>query len=170
MVLPPDAPSIWRSYYPVNPDKRKEGPKEHIGIDIIAPAGTPVIAPADGTVVAAYFEPMYGNHLVLEHGRDEDGRLIQTRFLHLEERHVKEGDALLRGQQIGTMGMTGLLGVGFVHLHYELAREGPDGRITHVNPHLYWMNGPGRVTCFDEAAHWPNQPFRTTYPVPCGSP
>lgn len=167
--LPDNAPSIRRGFHPVPVDKdRRSPPTEHLGIDILGAAGTPVIAPAKGLVASSFFEPMYGNHVVIAHGEDEQGLQVHTRFLHLQKRWVKEGDAVERGQQIGTLGRTGFLAGGITHLHYELAREDPaSGRIKAMDPNAYWVNGAGRVTCFDSSKQWLDEPFSTTYPVVC---
>lgn len=161
--MPPNAPSImnghWADY---------DG---HPGIDIVGPVGSPVIAPADGVVSASYFEPMYGNNLIIDHGRLADGRAVQTRLVHLDERLVDEGDAVVRGQQIGTLGRTGLLAGGIPHLHFEvqLRRPGRFEIYRTENPHRFWVDGPGLVTCYTATADYSAVPFAITYPAPCRS-
>ena len=168
VVLPKNAPAIWQHYlrYPADTEK-KDKVTEHLGIDIIAEVGTPVIAPAKGRVIGSFFEPVYGNHIVIDHGKDEAGLEVNTRFYHLQKRLVRKGDTVVRGQQIGTLGRTGILAGGLPHLHYELAREVSPGRVEAMNPNVYWMDGAGVVTCFDKTKQWADQPFRTVYPVIC---
>jgi murein DD-endopeptidase MepM/ murein hydrolase activator NlpD len=160
-VMPPNAPSImnghWADY---------EG---HAGIDVIGDVGLPVLAPADGVVVGSFLEPMYGHNIVIRHADDADGAAIQTRLVHLDSRLVEEGEQVRRGQQIATLGRTGLLAGGIPHLHFEVQRRPPRPYrlFEPVNPHLYWADGPGFVTCFDPALDFPGEPFLATYPVSC---
>ena len=127
-----------------------------------------MIAPASGTVIKSYFEPVYGRRIVIEHGKDKTGLVIKTNYFHLKKHLVKKGDRVVRGQQIGLLGMTGLL-AGFPHLHFEVQvrniSEHPQFRP--MNPHRFWADGVGIVTCFDNSKHWEEKPFKITYPVPC---
>lgn len=86
----------------------------HKGIDIAAPPGSPVWAPAEGKVVLADYSPTYGNRIDIQHGHG-----LLTRHAHLESRMVKKGDLVARGQQIGKVGKTGRC-KGSSHLHYEI--------------------------------------------------
>lgn len=160
-LMPPNAPSIlnghWADY---------DG---HPGIDVVGAVGLPVLAPADGVVTASFLEPMYGHNIVLRHIDDADGAAIQTRLVHLDSRLVEEGERVRRGQQIATLGRTGVLAGGIPHLHFEVQRRlpRPYQLFETINPHLYWVAGPGIVTCFDPAATYPGKPFLITYPVAC---
>lgn len=95
----------------------------HMGIDLAAPEGTPVLAPADGVVVLTGAEGSlgryfgYGNHVVVAHGGQVD-----TIYGHLDQVLVKAGDSVLRGQQIGLEGSTGY-STG-PHLHFEVHAGG----------------------------------------------
>ena len=75
----------------------------HYGIDIAAPAGTPVLAPADGIVVLAepdlYFS---GGTVILDHGHG-----LSSAFLHLARLDVEVGGRLKQGQRLGSVGATG---------------------------------------------------------------
>ena len=167
-VLPDNAPTIWRGFHP-NPEERqqREPPREHLGLDILADAGTLVLAAADGVVLASYFEPAYGNRIEIEHGEDENGELIVTKYFHLQERLVAKGVKVSRGQQIGQLGKTGVLAGGLLHLHYELHRQTNGTNLDPIDPQLYWVDGPGRVSCFSRQRAWPTTPLRMTYPVVC---
>ena len=167
--LPDNAPSIRRGFHPQTADKeRRAPPVEHLGIDIIAAVGTPVLAPATGVVQSSFFEPMYGHHIVIAHGEDKNGFEIHTRFLHLQHRWVQAGENVQRGQQIGTLGLSGFFSGAIAHLHCELARYDPQsGRIKATDPNQYWVDGIGVITCFDNARQWQDKPFATTYPVVC---
>lgn len=75
----------------------------HSGMDIAAPGGTPVKAPAAGVVTFA--DPglyLTGGTLLLDHGHG-----ISSNFLHLSRLDVKVGDRVERGQLIGAVGATG---------------------------------------------------------------
>jgi murein DD-endopeptidase MepM/ murein hydrolase activator NlpD len=74
----------------------------HQGLDFRVPTGTPVAAVNNGTVILAqslYFE---GNCIVIDHGQG-----LLTLYLHLSEMRVKEGERVVKGQQIGLSGGTG---------------------------------------------------------------
>ena len=75
----------------------------HSGMDIAAPAGTPVKAPADG-VVSFADAGLYltGGTLVLDHGHG-----ISSNFLHLSRIEVRPGDVVRQGDVIGAVGATG---------------------------------------------------------------
>jgi len=89
----------------------------HRGVDVSAPTGSPVAAPADGIVLSTGRESGYGNVLVLGHG---DGTV--TRFGHLYKFEVKPGQSVRRGDVIARVGNTGR-STG-PHLHYEVMLEG----------------------------------------------
>ncbi len=79
-------------------------PKQpHYGVDIAAPKGTPVYAPADGVVTLAYPDMYYsGGTLILDHGHQ-----LSSSFLHLNRLLVKEGDRVRQGDKIAEIGATG---------------------------------------------------------------
>lgn len=97
----------------------------HPGIDIAAPFGTSVRAPADGLVVKAGFADGYGREIVIDHGNG-----ISTVYGHLSGFAVAAGERVRRGQVIGYLGDSGR-STG-PHLHYEVRiHDAP------VNPHKY---------------------------------
>ncbi len=71
----------------------------HGGIDIGAPEGTPVYAPSSGTVTRHYTTQSGGHSLEIEHAEG-----YSTRYVHLYERFVNEGDYVYQGEQIATVG------------------------------------------------------------------
>ena len=101
------------------------GTRPHKGVDISAPSGTMVVAPADGVVSFAGRESEYGWLICLEHGHG-----YSTMFGHLKNLFVKTGDQARKGQAIGTVGMSG--NSTGPHLHYEVRIHGNP-----VNPALY---------------------------------
>ena len=128
---------------------RREGP--HQGIDLAAAVGTPVIAPADGTVNRLIRDNLCGNGLVVSHGAPA------TVYCHLSEISVRAGQPVRRGDALGRTGTTGLSpGAGFEHLHFEL-RDGP----TRLDPL------PFLVGCFTASKSFPADRLVLTYPLPC---
>lgn len=77
--------------------------RPHYGIDIAAPAGTPIVAPSDGVVRLAerdfYFT---GGTIILDHGHG-----LSSAFLHMQRVTVKPGQFVKQGEMIGTLGSTG---------------------------------------------------------------
>jgi murein DD-endopeptidase MepM/ murein hydrolase activator NlpD len=95
--------------------------RAHRGLDLRGRRGTPVHAPAAGTVVAATAlyggSPNYGTVVVLDHGEG-----WQSLFAHLDGFDVSVGDRVSIGDQIGRVGTTGK--VTGAHLHMELLLNG----------------------------------------------
>ncbi|MDH4265729.1 MAG: M23 family metallopeptidase [Deltaproteobacteria bacterium] len=89
------------------------GIRPHKGIDISAPIGTMVVAPADGVVNFAERESEYGRLICLDHGHG-----YSTMFSHLKDFFVKTGEKVIKGQTIGSVGMSG--NSTGPHLHYEV--------------------------------------------------
>ncbi len=100
----------------------------HKGLDISAPAGTPVYAPVRGSVAFIERNPSYGLMLSVNHG----GGLI-TRYAHLQRVNVQQGQMVRRGDVIAYMGDSGR-STG-PHLHYEVRIGGVP-----VNPMRYILN------------------------------
>ncbi len=89
-------------------------PHFHTGVDFAMPLGTPVLAAAEGVVVAvAHTRIGYGNYVMIAHG----GGVI-TLYAHLMDTLVNVGDKVTRGKRIGLEGSTGL-STG-PHLHFEV--------------------------------------------------
>jgi murein DD-endopeptidase MepM/ murein hydrolase activator NlpD len=77
--------------------------RPHYGLDIAAPTGTPVIAPADGVVVLAADDLYYtGGTIILDHGHG-----LSSAFLHMEAVTVEVGQSLKKGDPMGRLGATG---------------------------------------------------------------
>ncbi|MDJ1006634.1 MAG: M23 family metallopeptidase [Paracoccaceae bacterium] len=163
--IPENAPSIRLQFQP----SRGDFPG-HLGLDVVAPLGHPVLAAAPGVVIASFFEPLYGSTVYIDHGADASGRGHRTRYVHLSRRDVRRGDIVARGETIGGMGRSGALASGILHLHFEVLQASPQGRYEERDPHLFWAGGPGRVTCFEPGAAIGSDRFAITYPVQCRSP
>jgi murein DD-endopeptidase MepM/ murein hydrolase activator NlpD len=162
ITMPPNANFISQNFQP----STEQGKAGHIGMDVWGAVGTPVLAAASGTVIESFYEPLYGNQVVIDHGRSADGDRVLTEYKHLKNHMVAEGDRVTRGQQIGGMGATGALGM-MVHLHFEVHKGENTGKAKPYDPHLFWTGGIGKVTCFDPEARYADSAFRTTYPVRC---
>lgn len=87
--------------------------------------GTPVLAPAQGTVILAGLDGAYGNSVEINHG----GGII-TKYGHMQRYSVQNGQWVKRGEIIGYIGMTGR--TTGPHLHYEVRLNGVP-----VNPMRY---------------------------------
>jgi murein DD-endopeptidase MepM/ murein hydrolase activator NlpD len=74
----------------------------HFGVDVAAPAGTPVGAAAAGTVTLAQDLYFTGNTVIIDHGYG-----VSTTYSHLKKMLVAVGDKLNQHQQIGEVGATG---------------------------------------------------------------
>jgi murein DD-endopeptidase MepM/ murein hydrolase activator NlpD len=93
------------------------GVRMHSGVDLAAPAGSPVYATATGVVSFANWSGGYGLLVVVDHGGQ-----LQTRFGHLSRLMVSPGQTVVQGQVLGLVGSTGR-STG-PHLHYEVRRGG----------------------------------------------
>jgi hypothetical protein len=117
------APSIWpvrgwvTSDFSVRLDPYTGERVMHEGLDIATAMGTPVRAPADGTVVFAGLEGGYGHVLVLDHGYG-----LKTRYGHLLRIDVKVGQKVHRNDIIAAVGNSGR-STG-PHVHYEVRVNG----------------------------------------------
>lgn len=85
----------------------------HEGIDFAAPMGTPVYATADGEIRSSGREIGYGNCIEIDHGYN-----YVSRYAHLNEILVQDGEKVKRGQMIGKVGSSGKSSG--PHLHYEV--------------------------------------------------
>ena len=175
--LPDNAPSISQPYRPpprglaavMGQSSRELGYSPHEGIDILEIPGYPVLAAAAGKVIESYYEPAYGNHVLLDHGQDSDGSYVQSQYYHLDSRRVDVGESVVRGQQIGALGSKGLLAGLLPHLHFEIlvSTKKDTANYSTLDPHNFWADGRGQITCFDRDKAYPTKPFRIIYPVPC---
>jgi len=92
--------------------------RPHKGIDIVAPVGEPILAPAKGKVVFVGTRPGgYGKMVEIDHGFG-----YVTRFAHCSRLLVRVGQTVERGEVIAEVGATGL--VSGPHLHYEVEVDG----------------------------------------------
>ena len=100
------------------------GARVHNAIDIMAPAGTPVVSASDGTVQKLYFSRGGGGITV--YVRSPDGRWIYY-YAHLQEYApgLQEGQRVRRGDRLGSVGATGNANPAGPHLHFAVHRMEP---------------------------------------------
>lgn len=90
---------VYGSQRVINGEPRRP----HYGIDIAAPEGTPVVAPAGGIVTMAHPDMYFsGGTLIIDHGHG-----LSSTFLHLQEILVSEGQSVEKGEVFATVGSTG---------------------------------------------------------------
>lgn len=107
---PVDEARMTRGYLP-----KKRRP--HLGIDLAAPRGTPILAAQSGTVIYAGREfSGYGNMVLIESGRG-----WATLYAHMDKIVISEGQKVTQGQILGAMGRTGR--ATGVHLHFEIRKD-----------------------------------------------
>lgn len=90
----------------------------HLGIDIALPAGTPFLAISDGVVFYADWTMNYGYVLLLQHANG-----IISIYKHAQKLQKKQGDFIVKGDVLGTVGDRGLMSSGS-HLHFEIWEQG----------------------------------------------
>ncbi len=115
------APSAWpltQRGFLTQPliDGEGVGP-DHPGIDIAVPSGSYVLAAGDGIVVEVGEDPVYGLHLVLDHGGG-----YRTLYAHTSLATVRPGDRVVRGEVVALSGSSGRSTA--PHLHFEVLRDG----------------------------------------------
>lgn len=128
-ISPVDPQGTWisSSYgLRISPFTGKE--QFHPGVDIAGAEGTPIVAPAKGTVVFVGKDGPLGMSVRIKHDS-----VFETTYGHLQKASVKKGQAVERGEVIGFMGNSGR-STGH-HLHYELACNGKT-----VNPLQYMLD------------------------------
>ncbi len=105
-------------------------PKMHTGLDFTARPGTTVRVTGNGKVKSVKRDRSgYGNHIMIDHGFG-----YQTLYAHLDKIEVREGQRVLKGEVLGTVGNSGTSTA--PHLHYEVHFKGKP-----VNPIHYCMDG-----------------------------
>ena len=102
--------------------------RPHDGVDVVAPMGAPIVAPAAGRVIKASRMQGFGLMVQIDHGNG-----LVSIYAHAQRIVVKVGQRVVRGQMIATVGNSGL--ATGPHLHYEILRNGkPMDPLTFVMP------------------------------------
>ena len=99
----------------------RSGHRQHRGVDIEAPLGSPVRAIRSGRVIASGKHRGFGRYLELEHRGN-----LHSLYAHLETIAVDVGDRVRQGQVIATVGKTGNARSPLIkpHLHLEVLQDG----------------------------------------------
>ena len=113
----------------------------HAGLDLAAPVGAPIHAPADGVVVFAGRFPLrrsvswwrYGNLVAIRHGQS-----FISLFGHCDRVQVRRGQRVEQGQLLANVGNTGWSTS--PHLHYEVRRRAEGGDYLPVDPRIYILD------------------------------
>ena len=100
----------------------------HKGLDITAKIGTPIKAPATGTIIFTGWDGAYGRCVVINHGSG-----LVTRYAHLDRIAVETGQYMQRNEVLGYVGNSGR--TTGPHLHYEVRLNG-----VCVDPMRYILN------------------------------
>lgn len=126
----------------------------HLGVDMGNPNGTPILAAEAGVVfyagddISVVFGPQpdyYGHVVVIQHNVTTfDGLPVFTLYGHMDRFEVQTGQSVSRGQQIGTVGATGIaMGP---HVHFEVRVGDPYNYGATRNPELWIRPYPGYGT------------------------
>lgn len=102
--------------------------RQHNGVDLSAPVGTPILSTQSGTVVDTGYRSGAGNYVVIKHDKDQ----YYSEYFHLNSINVSNGQSVGKSQQIGTMGSTGV-STGS-HLHFGISTGISSG---YINPESY---------------------------------
>ncbi len=99
------------------------GSYRHTGEDFAAPSGHPILAAAEGAVSHMSCQRWEGRspcNVVIDHGQDDQGRMVQTVYVHMfpEQVYVQQGQQVAAGETIGGVGNNGN-STGY-HLHFEV--------------------------------------------------
>jgi murein DD-endopeptidase MepM/ murein hydrolase activator NlpD len=103
--------------------ERDGGRREHHGIDIVAPRGTPVLSASDGVVIEVGVTDIGGKVVWVW----DPSRALSIYYAHLDSQGVSTGTRVRAGDTLGTVGNTGNARTTVPHLHFGIyhRRDGP---------------------------------------------
>lgn len=117
-IMPVNSRFITQGFSKGNKVNELFGNSPHLGYDIAAEEGAPIMSASDGWVVMADWLSDYGNTVILYHGFG-----YFTVYKHAQYLLCREGAFVKGGEVIATVGKTGLLATG-THLHFEIWKDG----------------------------------------------
>jgi murein DD-endopeptidase MepM/ murein hydrolase activator NlpD len=123
--IPPELGWFTSGYSNVRMHPIYNEPRPHPGIDVSAPMGTAILAPANGRVANVQVIAGYGRTITISHGNG-----VQTFFAHCSRIDAQVGQVVKRGDKVAEVGRTGI--ATGPHLHYEILVNGKT-----VNPRNY---------------------------------
>jgi murein DD-endopeptidase MepM/ murein hydrolase activator NlpD len=91
--------------------------RQHMGIDLAAPEGSPIHVPREGVVRFAGKAGGYGQLVIVDHGEG-----LETRYAHCGSLEVRAGEQVATGQRVASVGATGR--ATGPHLHFEVRQRG----------------------------------------------
>ena len=115
--IPPDVGWYTSPFARIRMHPIYNEPRPHPGIDVSAPLGTPILAPANGRVADVRTISGYGRTVTIDHGYG-----VRTFYAHCSRVDVSIGERVERGDQIAAVGRTGI--ATGPHLHYEVLVNG----------------------------------------------
>ncbi|OWU84032.1 hypothetical protein ATO6_16685 [Oceanicola sp. 22II-s10i] len=131
----------------------------HEGMDFCAPAGTPVIAPVSGAIIwSVQDHPLRGGQVLIKtdfrvrlKAGSNESRPVYIGLVHMTpKRGLARGQRVRAGDPIGVVQAAGLPEIGSrSHIHYT-ARI-CESHTCHIDPNMFWNDGPGRVSCLGGA-------------------
>ena len=119
---------------------RDGGAREHQGVDIFAPRGTPAVAAVAGRVARVNWNRL-GGRVVWLREAEHDRRLY---YAHLDSQAVRRGDLVQPGDTLGFVGNTGNARTTPPHLHFGIYMRG----IGAVDPYYHLYDPPNRPPAF----------------------
>ena len=143
----------------------------HIGVDIVAPAGTPVYAATSGTVVRSFGNERVGEQIKIFSRFGSVGFI--SHYVHLQKRFVRMTEEVETGQLIGAVGKTGEKSGDVNHLHFGIG-FGPN--YDRVDPEQFLFGENGGLECVEPGKQYSRDRFveaperreaRFVYPVAC---
>lgn len=117
-IMPVNSRFITQGFSKGNKMNELFGNSPHLGYDIAAEEGAPIMSTSDGWVVMADWLSDYGNTVILYHGFG-----YFSVYKHAQYLLCREGAFVKGGEVIATVGKTGILATG-THLHFEIWKDG----------------------------------------------
>lgn len=109
----------WRSSGGFDPvSMRPNGRKGHMGVDMRAPAGTPIYPMAPGVVTSVGTDPLGGNVVNVQHANG-----VRTYYAHLSTVKVQKGDKVDYNTVLGGVGQTGNAKGTYPHCHFQVWKD-----------------------------------------------